>query len=69
MALHHKKHPWNFDYQYVILEALFALGQTENDFQWIEKPKILRMSSEIVNSCYEYLNRKRKPQSIMELYT
>jgi tetratricopeptide (TPR) repeat protein len=69
MASHHKKHPWNSDYQYVILESLFALGKTENDFQWIEKPKILRMSPVIVNACYEYLKRKRKPRSIMELYT
>ena len=69
MAAHHKKHPWNSDYQYVILESLFSLGKTENDFHWIEKPKILRMSTVIVDASYEYLKRKRKPRSIMELYT
>ena len=69
MDEHHKKHPWNSDYQYVILDSLFALGKTENDFHWIEKPKILRMSAVIVDTCDEFLKRKRKPRSIMELYT
>ncbi len=29
MTEHHKKHPWNSDYQYVILDALFALVPTK----------------------------------------
>jgi len=65
---HYKKHPWNPDYQQVILDSLFALGKTENDFHWKEKPGILRMSTDIVDTCYEFLKRKRKPRSIMELY-
>ena len=69
MAEHHKKHPWNPDYQHVILDSLFALGKTEDDFNWIEKPEILRMSTDIIDTCYEFLKRKRKPRSIMELYT
>jgi len=69
MADHHKKHPWNPDYQHVILDSLFALGKTEDDFNWIEKPEILRMSTDIIDTCYEFLKRKRKPRSIMELYT
>ena len=69
MAEHHKKHPWNPDYQHVILDSLFALGKTEDDFNWIEKPEILRMSKDIIDTCYEFLKRKRKPRSIMELYT
>lgn len=32
MQLHHKKYPRNWDYHFVILEALFALGKTEDDF-------------------------------------
>ena len=69
MAEHHKKHPWNSDYQHVILDSLFALGKTEDDFNWIKRPVILRMSTDIIDTCYEFLKRKRKPRSIMELYT
>jgi tetratricopeptide (TPR) repeat protein len=69
MAEHHKKHPWNPDYYHVILDSLFALDKTEDDFHWKEKPKILRISTEILDSCYEFLKRKRKPRSVMELYT
>jgi hypothetical protein len=31
---HHRKHPWIADYQYVILDALFALGKDEDDFHY-----------------------------------
>lgn len=69
MSEHHKKHPWNSDYQHVILDALFALGKTEDDFNWVKRPAVLRMSTDIVDTCYEFLKRKRKPRSIMELHT
>ncbi len=69
MAEHHKKHPRNSDYQHVILDALFALGKTEGDFNWVKRPVVLRMSTDIADTCYEFLKRKRKPRSIMELYT
>jgi tetratricopeptide (TPR) repeat protein len=68
MSEHHRKHPWNTDYQHVILDALFALGKTEYDFEWLEKPVVLRMSQEIVDTCYELLKRKRKPRSVIELF-
>ena len=69
MAEHHRKHPWNGDYQYVILNALFALGKTEDDFDWFEKPVVLRISPDIVDTCYELLKRKRNPRTVMELRT
>jgi tetratricopeptide (TPR) repeat protein len=68
MSEHHRKHPWNTDYQHVILDALFALGKTEDDFEWLEKPIVLRMSQEIVDTCYELLKRKRKPRSVIALH-
>jgi len=69
MSEHHRKHPGNTDYQHVILVALFALGKTEDDFEWLGKPVVLRMSQEIVDTCYEMLKRKRKPRSVIDLYT
>jgi tetratricopeptide (TPR) repeat protein len=68
MSEHHRKYPWNVDYQYVILDGLYALGKNENDFDWIEKPVILRMSDDIVDACHEVLKPKRKPRSITEIY-
>ena len=68
MSEHHREHPGNTDYQHVLLDALFALGKTEADFEWLEKPVVLRMSQEIVDTCYEMLKRKRKPRSVIELY-
>ncbi len=69
LSKHHRKHPDFWDYQHVILDALFALGKTEDDFKWTEKPLVLRMSHEIVDFCYDFLKPKRKPRSAGELYT
>jgi len=69
MAEHHRKHPWNWDFQHVILDALFALGKTEDDFDWFEKPVVLRISPDIVDTCYELLKRKRNPRTVMKLRT
>ena len=69
LSKHHREQPDNMDFQHVILDALFALGKNEDDFDWTEKPVILRMSDDILNICYEYLKPKRKPRSIIELHT
>lgn len=65
----YQKQPWNIDFQHVILDALFSLGKNENDFDWIEKPFVLRMSDDILDACYEFLKPKRKPRSVLEIHT
>ena len=69
LSEHHKHQPDNPDYHHVILDALYALGKTEDDFDWVQRPVILRMSAEIVDATYEFLRSKRKPRSVNELYT
>ena len=56
------------DFQHVILDALLALGKNENDFDWTGKPVILRMTSYILDACYQFLKPKRKPRSVVELH-
>jgi tetratricopeptide (TPR) repeat protein len=68
LSRHHRRHPWNPDYHGVILDALYALAKTEDDFDWVQKPVILRMSRDILDACYEFLRSKRKPRSVDELY-
>jgi hypothetical protein len=69
LSHHHKKQPWNIDFQHVILDGLFALGKNENDFNWIEKPVVLRMSGDILDACYRFLKPKRKSRSVLEIHT
>lgn len=69
LSHHHKKQPWNIDFQHVVLDALFALGKNENDFNWIEKPVVLRMSDDILDACYHFLKPKRKSRSVLEIHT
>ena len=68
MSDHHRKHPWIGDYQHVILDALFALDKDEGDYNWVEKPVVLRLSENILDACYEFLKPKRKPRSVADLY-
>jgi tetratricopeptide (TPR) repeat protein len=68
LSHYHKKQPWNIDFQHVILDALFALGRNENDFNWIEKPVVLRMSDDTLDACYRFLKPKRKARSVREIY-
>jgi len=68
LSEHHRRHPDNLDFQYVILDALFALGKTDDDFDWVQRPVILRMSSDILEACYEFLKSKRKPRSVSEIH-
>jgi tetratricopeptide (TPR) repeat protein len=69
LAKLHKGNPQDQDFQHLILDALFALGKNETDFDWVMKPVILRLSRDMLDSCYESLRPKRKPYSIGELYT
>lgn len=65
---HYRGFPENTDYEHTILDALFALGRDENDFDWVEKPVVVRLTQEVLDACYDYLKPKRKPRSGGELY-
>jgi hypothetical protein len=69
MGAYHRDFPENEDFQYVILDALFALGKTENDFPWVEAPTLIRLDASLMDYVYEYLRPKRKPRSVHELHT
>ena len=63
----HRKHPDFGDVQYSILDALFALNKTEDDFNWIKKPIVTRLNKGVLDFCYDFLKNKRKPRSIYDL--
>lgn len=55
-------------FQHQLLDALFASGKTEHDFQWVTAPKILQLGPEVSDACYQFLRPKRKPRALYELY-
>jgi len=65
----HREHPDISSFQRIILDALFAMGKTEDDYPWESRPEVLRLSSKVADFCYEYLRPKRKPRSVLDLYT
>lgn len=64
----HIKYPDFIDVQYSILDILFKLGKDENDFKWIEKPRVIKLTEDILDCCYEFLRNKRKPRTISDIY-
>ena len=63
----HRKFPEIDAFQNVVLDALFAMGKTEDDFHWIRKPRVLRIGRAVLDDCYDYLRPKRKPRDVAEL--
>jgi tetratricopeptide (TPR) repeat protein len=65
----HRKFPDIDAFQRVILDALFALGKTEDNYDWVARPRVLRLGKPVLDMCYEYLHPKRKPRDVAELET
>ena len=51
-----------------IIDALYGLDKSENDFEWIIKPKVIKLDSDALKLCIDFLKPKRKPSSILDIY-
>ena len=63
----YRQYPDISAFQDMILDALFALGKTEEDFDWFEYPTVIQLSFDVANLCYDYLRPKRKPRDLHDL--
>jgi hypothetical protein len=63
----YKKEPGYSDVVHSILDALLGLGKTENDFEWIEKPIVLKLDEQTKIFCANFLKNKRKPTRFYDL--
>ena len=50
-----------------ILDALFAIGKSEENFDWVIRPTIVRLDNNVADHCYEFLRPKRKPRHLTDL--
>ena len=64
----YKREPNYPDVIHSILDALFGLGKTENEFDWVKKPVVLKLNDETKNLCKYFLKNKRKPVSFLSLF-
>ncbi len=65
----YREQPRNEEYQRVIVDALFALGKDETDFDWVGSvPPVFRLDARALDRCHAYLKPKRRPLIIDELY-
>lgn len=64
----HNKYPDDPNIQHSLLDALFAIGKDQTAIDWIVKPNILRLDNDILDYCYNFLKRKRKPRTVHELH-
>ena len=51
-----------------ILDALYGLGKTEDDFTWLEKPVVLKLDKNKLDLCEKFLKGKRKHVSFLRIY-
>ncbi|HYX07795.1 MAG TPA: hypothetical protein VE912_13785 [Bacteroidales bacterium] len=56
----YKKEPEYSDVIHSILDALYGLGKTENDFAWMEKPIVLKLDEQTKKLCEDFLKNKRR---------
>ncbi len=63
----HRAYPRLLDFQDLLLDALFALGKDEADYEWANELRIYRLDQRVLDRCYEYLKRKRRPRYAIEL--
>ena len=64
----HQQYPDIDEYQHLLLDVLFRMGMTEDDYDWSKKPVVLRLNKDITDACYLYLKPKRKPRSIYDIH-
>jgi tetratricopeptide (TPR) repeat protein len=64
----HQQYPEIDEYQHLLLDALFGMGMTEDDYDWSRKPVVLRLNKNIIDASYLYLKPKRKPRSIYDIH-
>ncbi|MEN8243428.1 MAG: hypothetical protein ABFS43_00850 [Thermodesulfobacteriota bacterium] len=64
----HQQYPDIDEYQHLLLDVLFGMGMTEDDYDWSKKPVVLRLNKDIFDACYSYLRSKRKPRSIYDIH-
>ena len=55
-------------YKHEILDALFGLGLSENDFEWKEKPEVYQLDEIFEQKMVELISQKRYGLSIEEIY-
>jgi hypothetical protein len=60
--------PESYDLQACILAALAGLGKAWDEFAWKSPPPIVRMSDGVLDECYRFMQPKRKPRFVSELY-
>jgi hypothetical protein len=64
----YKREPDYTDVIHSILDALYGLGKTENEFDWVEKPVVIKLNDKTKNLCKAFLKNKAKPIPFLLLY-
>ena len=55
-------------YAHGILDALLAMCKQIEDFPWKTRPKVLPLTNDVLDTCYEHLKPKRVPRNPVDLY-
>lgn len=65
----HRRAPHFEDPQWIILDALFALGRDERTFDWVERPDVVHLDARALETCHRYLARRGRPADVRDMYS
>ncbi len=68
LAAPHAEHPDYLEFQYILLDALFASGRDETAFPWRRPVPVVRLCESVLGACERYLQESSGGRSIDQLY-
>lgn len=64
----HARVPRDETIHWVILDALYALGRDERDFDWRYRVRVVHLGDAVLDACAGYLRRERRTRYAEDLY-
>ncbi len=68
LAVPHARNPDYLEFQYILLDALFALGLDETHFPWQLAVPVLRLGPAVLDLCRAYVATRPGPSLLADVY-
>lgn len=63
----HRARPWDREVQHLMLDALFALGRTAEDYPWMLEPEIVPLGTPLLAEVAILLRAEAAPVTVLDL--
>ena len=63
----HRARPWDREVQHLMLDALFALGRSADDYPWMLEPEIVPLGAPLLGEVAILLRAEAGPVTVLDL--